>query len=352
MLVVVPYLKEIEVMDWTAAYHRDMSFISEETFRLLPMLRMWCLVEIFAAMKQIGMVMVMKVGRLKVQQDSLGGYCFDSQNIDLFLKKLFWVVNVAEAKCVVEADRVRILAEHKDELELVNAKVRGFCAASIAEKEDSTSTSLVSCAAMGDSGALAKVKMATNAERRRSYLRVCAGQGFTGLLRELLEIFPSNDRENGLLVAAARGGHVHCIKQLLDEKIDINSSDVDGSTACMSAAGGGQIECLRLLIDAGADVCAADSRGKTACMMAAGGGHVECLRLLLEAGSDMDAVDEDGNTACVLSAVVDHVGCVKLLMRAGCDDLITASSRGALVNCVKQLLEVIFIWCRYIRRDT
>ena len=51
---------------------------------------------------------------------------------------------------------------------------------------------------------------------------------------------------------------------------------------------GGHVDCVRLMLDAGVGVNDLDLCGKTALICASQYGHVDCVRLLLEKGADKD----------------------------------------------------------------
>jgi len=62
--------------------------------------------------------------------------------------------------------------------------------------------------------------------------------------------------------------------------------DKGGLTSVHSAAQGGHLECLRLLIENGAEVNSVSNKGETPADFAAQGGHIECLRFLRENGGE------------------------------------------------------------------
>ena len=65
-------------------------------------------------------------------------------------------------------------------------------------------------------------------------------------------------------------------------------SSAAGRTALHLAAGGGHVDCVRTLLEAGAALNLADNKGgQTALSLAAGGGHLDIVTLLLGRGADL-----------------------------------------------------------------
>jgi hypothetical protein len=94
-------------------------------------------------------------------------------------------------------------------------------------------------------------------------------------------------------LAAARDGRASELLELMNAGISVQFTcseeyDVDwpvGVTALMLAAHGGHVECVKLLLNGSADVDAIDDSGFTALMRAVQKGRVECVRLLVGAGA-------------------------------------------------------------------
>ena len=82
-------------------------------------------------------------------------------------------------------------------------------------------------------------------------------------------------------INAAYYGDIIKMMELLEQKVDINSTDEKRITALMFAAKDGRIEILEILLSNGADVNLTNSNGGTALMIAAQNDHTEIVEVLL-----------------------------------------------------------------------
>ena len=80
----------------------------------------------------------------------------------------------------------------------------------------------------------------------------------------------------------------------ISKKANINSIDVNGSTALHFAAFDGTQEIVSLLIAKGADINAKNFIGRTPLHNAASKGPVELIELLINNGADVNALDNQG----------------------------------------------------------
>ena len=106
----------------------------------------------------------------------------------------------------------------------------------------------------------------------------------------------------GLLVAAARAGDAHCVRELLAAGVAADSESA-GYFAIHGAARSGSVA-LHFLVDAGAHLEALDQFGNTALTRAAIFGNAEAVALLVSAGADPNAYAEPNNMT-PLMAVLD-----------------------------------------------
>src|SRR5215468_6447988 len=89
------------------------------------------------------------------------------------------------------------------------------------------------------------------------------------------------------LSEAAMNGDKNTVRTLLQQKVDVNVAQGDGTTALHWAAYRDDVEMAQLLIKAGADVKAATRVGSmTPLFMAAKNGNAAMIQLLLTAGAD------------------------------------------------------------------
>ena len=164
----------------------------------------------------------------------------------------------------------------------------------------------------------------------------------------------------GLLIEAVRAGDGAAIRALLQQRVDVNVPEPDGTTALHWAAHRGDLSAVDLLLGAGANVTAANlfgitplslavengSRavvdrllkrgaapntrvkgGETALMSAARAGRTDAVRALVEAGADVNAREATrGQTALMWAAAEGHADIVLYLVQSGAD--IEAVSHG------------------------
>jgi uncharacterized protein len=120
---------------------------------------------------------------------------------------------------------------------------------------------------------------------------------------------------------AAMAGDREMVKCLLEQGVDVNSSQGDGMSALHWAALRGDMELARMLLYAGANVTASTRIGSyTPLFLAAKSGSAEMVRTLLDAGADASAVTTNGTTALMLAAasgstetvtaILDHAAAV------------------------------------------
>ena len=115
----------------------------------------------------------------------------------------------------------------------------------------------------------------------------------------------------GLLVAAARAGDAHCVRELLAGGVAADSES-SGIFAIHGAAASGSVAALHFLVAAGAHLEALNQFGDTALTRAAFFGNAEAVAFLVSAGADPNAYAEPNNLT-PLMAVLD--GWIRSLSR-------------------------------------
>jgi uncharacterized protein len=126
------------------------------------------------------------------------------------------------------------------------------------------------------------------------------------------------------LVEASRTGDAAAARALLEQRVDVNAADADGTTALHWAAHRGDVELVQRLLTAGARVNVSNDYGATPMAEAAVVGDVALLRALLDAGADVESANADGQTTLMVVARAGRVDAAKLLL-----------SRGARVNATE-----------------
>lgn len=122
------------------------------------------------------------------------------------------------------------------------------------------------------------------------------------------------------LADAAMTGQVEKVRELLQQKVDVNAPQGDGSTALHWAAYREDVELVRALLKAGAAVGPQTRLGAvTPIFMAAKTGNAAILDLLLKAGADGKSANGNGTTPLMLAAASGNVEAVRLLLDRGAD---------------------------------
>ena len=109
------------------------------------------------------------------------------------------------------------------------------------------------------------------------------------------------------------------IRALLQQRVDVNTPQIDGMTALHWAAYQDDLETEELLVRAGANVKAANRYGVTPLSLACTNGNGAMVELLLQAGADPNTALPGGETALMTAARVGKPGPVKALLSRGAD---------------------------------
>jgi ankyrin repeat protein len=123
-----------------------------------------------------------------------------------------------------------------------------------------------------------------------------------GLLEENIDINTTDkDKNTALMIAAQKSNGLQLIKSLLKKQPALNKQNNAGQTALMLAIRYKNIETALLLLQHKADIEIVDNTGQTALMHAASLGLSEIVEELLAQGADSAKKDKKGKTA------LDHV---------------------------------------------
>src|SRR5438093_817995 len=124
---------------------------------------------------------------------------------------------------------------------------------------------------------------------------------------------------SALLADAAEKMDRTRIRALLQQRVDVNTPQIDGMTALHWAAYQDDLETEELLVRAGANVIAANRYGVTPLSLACTNGNGAMVELLLQAGADPNTALPGGETALMTAARVGKPGPVKALLSRGAD---------------------------------
>src|ERR1039458_317311 len=122
------------------------------------------------------------------------------------------------------------------------------------------------------------------------------------------------------LADAAQAQENATVRSLLQQKVDVNEPQPDGTTALHWAVREDDLETADLLIRAGANVKAANRFGATPLSLAATNGNAAMIEKLLKASEDANAVvSESGDTVLMLAARTGKPDAVAMLLDHGAD---------------------------------
>ncbi len=130
------------------------------------------------------------------------------------------------------------------------------------------------------------------------------------------------------IVDAAKAEDASTVRTLLEQQVDVNAAEVDGTTALHWAAYQGDAETARLLLAAGARTDVTNRYGVTPLALAAGRGDASVVEALLNAGADPNATLPEGETVLMAAARAGDVGALRLLLAHGADVTARENWRG------------------------
>jgi ankyrin repeat protein len=121
------------------------------------------------------------------------------------------------------------------------------------------------------------------------------------------------------LVEAVKKGDHKTIRDLVQNHVDINSAQPDGSTPLILAANGNDLEAADLLIKASANVNTRNEYGATALFAACTNDNTAMIKSLLDAKADPNLALLSGETPLMTSVDRGNVEAVRSLLEYGAD---------------------------------
>jgi len=121
------------------------------------------------------------------------------------------------------------------------------------------------------------------------------------------------------LAAAVKSGDKAAVQTLLQQRVDVNAPEVDGTTALHWAVRNDDTALVDRLIRAGANARAANRYGVTPLYLACVNGNAAIIERLLTAGADVNSVSSEGETALMTASRTGKVDAVKVLLAHGAD---------------------------------
>jgi len=119
------------------------------------------------------------------------------------------------------------------------------------------------------------------------------------------------------LVDATKAGDKAAVSALLRQRVNVNASEPDGTTALHWAVRQDDLQLTEQLIRAGADVMAANRYGVTALYLAGVNGSAAMIEKLLKAGANANAAAPEGETALMTAARTGNVEAARVLLAHG-----------------------------------
>ena len=144
--------------------------------------------------------------------------------------------------------------------------------------------------------------------------RVSLCQGLA-LLLSTSSLFAASS--SALLADAAEKMDRARVRALLQQRVDVNTPQVDGMTALHWAAYQDDLEIVELLVRAGSNVNASNRYGVTPLSLACTNGNGAMIELLLESRADPNASLPGGETPLMTAARTGSVAAVKALLSHG-----------------------------------
>ena len=130
------------------------------------------------------------------------------------------------------------------------------------------------------------------------------------------------------LADAIKSADAATVRRLLKERVDVNTPEVDGTTALHWAARVSDVATAELLIRAGANVKAANRYEVTPLSLACMNGNAALIGLFLKAGADANTSLPGGETALMTAARTGSLEGVKLLLSHGANVNAKEAGRG------------------------
>jgi ankyrin repeat protein len=123
--------------------------------------------------------------------------------------------------------------------------------------------------------------------------------------------------ERATLADAAERRDRAGVRTMLTKGVDVNATQIDGTTALHWAAYYDDADTAALLVKAGANVNAVNRYGVPPLALASTNGNAVVVKLLLEAGADPNATTKGGETVLMMAARAGSVDAVKALLVRG-----------------------------------
>jgi ankyrin repeat protein len=153
------------------------------------------------------------------------------------------------------------------------------------------------------------------------------------LLRRGMDVNTSDMQGSTLLMIAARSGNASLTRFLLENRVNMERRNQYGDTALMLAAMQGHKEIVELILERKPEI---NHSGWNPLHYAAFGGRSEIIALLLAAGADPNLKAPNAHTALMLAAKHGHLEAVRVLSGARADPAIRDPEEGTALDMARK----------------
>ncbi|MEA0555673.1 ankyrin repeat domain-containing protein [Lysinibacillus irui] len=116
------------------------------------------------------------------------------------------------------------------------------------------------------------------------------------------------------LIINAANGNTEIVLSLLQNGVNINTTDQIGRTAVLAATYNNQVDTVRVLIEHGADINSRDNNLENVLLHAGASGYLEIVKLAIAAGADTKLTNRFGGVAIIPASERGHVEVVRELL--------------------------------------
>jgi len=156
------------------------------------------------------------------------------------------------------------------------------------------------------------------------YGKVIAHVAFS-IFVSIVTVVAAVDQE---IIDAVKTHDVKAVEALIDQGVDVNIVQADGSTALHWAVEANNLAIVDLLLKAGASVSAENDYGVMPLWLAATNGSAEIINKLLQAGASVNKTLPTGESVLMTAARTGKVDAIELLLRHGANINAVQTSKG------------------------
>ncbi|WP_159461948.1 ankyrin repeat domain-containing protein [Salirhabdus sp. Marseille-P4669] len=151
-----------------------------------------------------------------------------------------------------------------------------------------------------------------------SALTIAKYNGYGEIAELLIEAGAKGDFDDQIIdvVNAIMEGNNDYLKVQLENGLDPNSVDENGTELLYISVSSNNLEAVKMLLSAGAEY---EFEGITPLMIAAENGNIDILNVLIEAGGDINKIANGTETALILAVRAGHADMVQELINYGVD---------------------------------